>query len=234
MKSAMRWFCMVLAVAALACLSPSVVLADHTGEDTYDSPGNGGSGCGKDGEPILLQNGAYTESAVDFHLPGVGVDFVVERTYVSNSATDGSFQPLFQTQFGVGWRSNLDRRLRFIEYEAGTNKEILAVVYTADREARFKQGSTAGGYTTYDPQDGASRDRLRKNTSTGRFELDTGNLVYTFYNTQDATRAGRLYSVKDKVGTGRGLEFSYPTTGEQKYLFSSVTETVSGPRHAAH
>jgi len=170
-----------------------------------------------DGDPIRLLDGAFTETCTDFRLPGVGVDFVVQRTYASSSnPVTGAV--MADAQNGVNWRNNYAMRLRRVD------ASHVAVVYSADTEVHFTVGQTANGYTSYTPGDGESRDKLRqKTTGDKEFELDTGEMKYVFYDVDNAEHLGRLWSIGDKAG--HALTLGYPLVGG-KTLYNRITDTM--------
>jgi YD repeat-containing protein len=75
-------------------------------EDELDAgwnPSEGFCECDR-GDPIDTMTGAFTESATDLPLPGVGPDIDIEREYASSDAST-------QSQFGNGWHSQLSMQL---------------------------------------------------------------------------------------------------------------------------
>lgn len=102
--------------------------------------------CGAD--PINTATGAFTTSATDLALPGIGIPFSVQRTYTSADTTVGPLGPgwthsyaasLIVAQNGdVTLRAESGQQLKYIKKPDGT--------FAADTGGRSRLSQVTGGY----------------------------------------------------------------------------------------
>lgn len=151
------------------------------------------------GDPVNSATGAYTTSAVDLSLGGVGVPFVFTRSYTSADPTTG--------RLGRGWRDSLSASL----------------VVLANGDVRLH--GEDGQQVLFAKQADSSFEGAPGATSTlaataGGYELRTHEQrVYSF------DTAGSLGSLVDR--NGQGLALSYDPGGNLVAVTDSAARQIS-------
>jgi hypothetical protein len=206
-----RWTSSVLAVglAWLVAVTALGAVAPHCLACKPDSKSQPAHPLNDKGDPISMLDGSFNETCTDFRLPGLGVDFVIQRTY-----TSGTVNGRFQTNDpnGVNWQNNYDMCVSSID---GMSRNQIAVMWSAQSEVDYTLSNGV-----YVADHGNATDKLTWNLTSQQFQLDTGKLVYTFYDVFGA-HVGRLASISDKYG--HTLTLNYPTNA---VLYGNVVDTM--------
>lgn len=189
-------------VTDFAYLNPNGALPPRPGVTIGHCGGSGvhgisGGTC--QGDPVHSLTGAFTTSATDLQLAGIGVSFAWRRSYTSSDTTSGRLGPGWTDGFGTSLavQANGDVILR--------GDEGQLVFYTKQADNSFVGDPGARSVLS---QDGSGYRLVRRD-----------QVVYLFDS------SGRLTSLKDR--NNQGLTFAYTGSGELQTVTDSVARQVA-------
>jgi RHS repeat-associated protein len=163
----------------------------------YGRHANNGSACQND--PVNSLTGAFTTSAVDLRLAGIGVPFSWRRSYTSSDTTAGSLGPAWTYSYATSLaiQGNGDVVLR--------GDEGQQVYYTKQADNSFVG---AAGALSVLSLDGGGYKLVRRDQVVYRFDAQ-----------------GRLTSLKDR--NSQGLTFAYDGSGQLQTITDSVGRSIA-------
>jgi RHS repeat-associated protein len=199
---------------------------DGDGGDDGDDGGDYTGPCGTAGNPVLLRSGEKQERVVDLRIPGVGMDFIWERTYLSSSGRssiqgnrwDHGYNHTVQRE-GGGLRVGTGRGYRRLYWPTtGKPKTFGRALHRAEvRETgtnTYERVWSDGRFITYHPLDASPR--AGKMTA---MEDRNGNRLQFFYDNE-----GRLNRVRDTLD--RDIRFSYNAGGRLAAITDFTGRTI--------
>lgn len=157
-------------------------------------------------DPVHPGRGDFRYTQTDLTLPGVGLNFKLERTYRSRFN--------FRGPLGTGWNHTYNQRLLFEESSCGQR-----VVFWQTGHAslvRFEEQAAVGWFTSSTPWE------MRSYSSEDWVITSPTGIEYQFDG------QGHLVTIIDQNGNSLELEWGpqRSSSGAEEYLVTKVTDTV--------
>jgi RHS repeat-associated protein len=153
---------------------------------------------------VFLHSGEFTTTAVDFSIPGRGMDFAFVRTYCS--------QTLYSGPLGWGWDHIYNKRL--LEMHEG---DIIYFDGTGRRD-RYKAQKKGEIITGYEVPEGWFTQLMK--TEDGAFRLIFPDRTVEYFDNH-----GRLQKIKDR--NNNYMEFYYDIAGQLTTVMDTMGRIIN-------